>query len=162
VGDTIRDIFALRAQISWFGAVQDGDLVSFTATSIRLANGDGTFTDIAGTNFNEFALTGDVTSISQIDTDGTTVLHQVSVTATLETTASALFNDNADDQVLRVLNTGDNTITVNAGPVTVGDVNYTPHIDGGPGNDTYVGANGFQFVDFDRFGTSGVTVNLST
>ncbi len=54
-GNFIAREQAIESKIPWAGLIETGENgpVSFSATDIRIANSDGTFTDIIGNNFDQ-------------------------------------------------------------------------------------------------------------
>ena len=139
--------------------------VSFTDTDIRIANSDGTFTEILGNNFaqsGDDTLTGTVTSVELFDSSNDLV-RTVNFTGgtSLSDLASAVFPDNLSHQFYDLMAQGNTTVTGFKSAVASGAVNYF-EINDTPGNHTYTSQNGATPVGVDfADATSGVTVNLA-
>lgn len=157
---------ALRNQLDWAGVLAADSFVSASSTVVRLANTDGTFTDIVGTGFDVTvpgSPQGAVSSIVHVASDGSTVLTTVLVNVSLQQAAAATSEGFAGEDLFLLLNSGDTTVTAVNNVVTIGLNTYSTNIQDGPGNDTLVGVAGpgGYGVDYDT-ATSGVTVNLLT
>ncbi|MEQ1784195.1 MAG: hypothetical protein ABMA14_22790, partial [Hyphomonadaceae bacterium] len=164
LGAAINGDLALRNQLNWANVLNTTELVSQTPTLIRLVNSDGTFTDLVGTGFDITVPGGEagtVTSIAHIAANGTTVLASVAVSVTLPQAAGAILEENAGEQLYRLLSTGDNTLTGLAGPITIGDNQYNYQLQDYAGNDTIVSNVANGNVDYE-FATASVTINLAT
>ena len=147
IGAFVFQINALRNQIGWFGVIDQSAANSpqvFTDTSIVYANTDGTFTVIQGTGFAVAGaqLSGNVSDVLHIDTDGVTPLGDSIFGlsgVTLAEGGSAMFDEVAHIQSYLLIGTGDNTFErLNTG-VTVGDTNYWVDYVDNTGNDTIGG-----------------------
>ena len=166
-GNFIAREQAIEAKIPWAGVIETGETgpVSFTDTDIRIANSDGTFTEILGNNFaqsGDDTLTGTVTSVELFDSSNDLV-RTVNFTGgtSLSDLASAVFPDNLSHQFYDLMAQGNTTVTGFKSAVASGAVNYF-EINDTPGNHTYTSQNGATPVGVDfADATSGVTVNLA-
>ena len=165
-GNFIAREQAIESKIPWAGLIETGENgpVSFSSGDIRIANSDGTFTDIIGNNFNQSgnSLTGTVTAVELFDSSGNNLLQTVNFTGgtSLSDFASAVFPDNLSRQFYDLMAPANTTVTGSASSVASGAVNYF-EIDVTPGNHTYTSPNtGIIGVNFNE-ATSGVTVNLA-
>ena len=164
-GGALSDMLALRAQIPWAEGGLD-QLISWTATYIRVTNPDGTFTDVHGVGFdlsNPWFPTGTVTSLELIASDGSTVLDSVTgLSEAIQDVIAAMSQETAADQLLQLLHTGANNVVYSE--VIDGATTYTTGLLDGPGDDTYSGAGPGPYtptVDFE-FSATPVTANLVT
>src|SRR5262245_43356922 len=104
IGTLRNQASALRSKVSWSGVIDqnDGALVSFTSTEIRLLNTDGTFTVAIGTGFSQAGavLSGTVNTLQHFAADGTTLLpgELTGLTVDLSVAGSALINNVASEQ----------------------------------------------------------------
>ena len=162
-GSFIARAESIRSQIGWSGLVEGNkDSISFSSTEIRLANADGTFTQIIGDNFAQSGAlpTGNVTSVEQLDAQGH-VLHTVNLDISLGDLAAAVFLDGASQQFYDLATLGNTNLTQKQVQVGNTQVFYS-YIDDSPGNHNFFAqapnGNGIDFQD----ATSGVTVNLGT
>ena len=165
LGNFIAREQAIQAKVPWAGLIETGDNgpISFSSTDIRIANSDGTFTEIIGTNFAQTGgdnLAGTVTAVELLDSNGN-LLQTVNFDGgtSLGDLASAVFPDNLSRQFYSLMVPANTTITGFSTSVASGAVNYF-EIDDRPGNHTYgspqAGVIGVNYSD----ATSGVTVNL--
>ncbi len=166
LGGFVSELETIRSGITWSSVLNydSNGPISFSATDIRLANTDGTFTDLIGSGFSPGS-NGTVTSVEQIASDGTTVLHTVNLApgTSLSQVADAIFDRNISQDFYDLAAQGDTSVTGYQGQVAGTNVQYTL-LDDTPGNHTFTGQSpdGFGAVTLVGFGeaTSGVTVNL--
>jgi VCBS repeat-containing protein len=142
VGGFLSEVKALRSQITWIGVVTTAAApILFAPTAIRFVNTDNTFTEILGTDFSQAnaQLTGTITQIRHLDTDGTTVITDLTgLNADLGIGAAALSAADAGSQLYELVGAGDNTLTGFA--AQVGSTNiYYGTLEDTSGNDTIVG-----------------------
>jgi Ca2+-binding RTX toxin-like protein len=165
IGNFLDQVMSLRDQITWSNVVdQEPEAVIFTPTQIRLLNTDGTFTDAIGTGLAvaDFQLSGTISSIQHVASDGTTVLTNLTgLNVSLATAGSALFDEVASEQLYVLANQGNNTMTgVSDGVVVGSDIIYS-HLFDGPGDDSINAALNVWDVSY-QLAPAGVQVNLAT
>jgi VCBS repeat-containing protein len=162
-GNFIAREHAIQSNIPWAGLIETHNHgpLSFTATDIRLANADGTFTEILGNNFSQSGdsqLTGSIAAVEQLDAS-LNVLRTINFGGgtSLGDFVSAISSDNLSQQFYNLMAEGNTKV---AGfQSSAGVVSYF-EIDDTPGNHTYTSLQtGIIGVNFGE-ATSGVTVNL--
>ena len=171
LGSFISQAESIHSQITWANTINQNNNgpISFSATDIRISDIDGTFTEFTGTGFTQVGnqLTGTVTSVQHLDTNGTTVLQTVSLSApALALVAAALFSDEAGRGFYSLAAQGNTNFTGLHAQVGTTNFYYT-NLDDTPGNHAFVGepisdnptgpvANTVNFED----ATSSVTVDI--
>ena len=176
LGAFVAHVESLQSTLPWFD-VLPGDNVKplvFSATEIKFANTDGTFTDVLGTGFAQThqngGLQGTVTGVQHLASDGTTVLPDSPSTVlnvSLAEYAEVLGQSDFSEDFYQLAGQGDNTLT--GWHAQVGATNYFyDNLDATAGNDTIVGqafgggdTNSVNFVDYQS-APSAVNVNLAT
>jgi Ca2+-binding RTX toxin-like protein len=165
-GSLITEILAWRDGIAWQPFITDGTATIFTPTLVRIANGDGTFTDLIGSGITENADSGlaggIVTAFNHVASDGVTIIDgQGNLSVSFQTIVSALFDDLANAQLMALINTGDNTVTGAGSPVLDGGNTYIAHFTESQGNDAIAGSpTGVSFIEFGEFQNQSVIVDL--
>jgi VCBS repeat-containing protein len=177
-GNFIAREQAIQKEIPWAGLIETHDTkpVSFTSADIRLANSDGTFTEIIGSNFAQSGdshLTGTVTAVEHIGTDGTSILETVNFSGgtSLGDLASAIFPDNVSREFYALMTNGNTTVTGNPVSVASGAVTYfldggvaatgTHHTLTGPAGSTFVFQEGYGALTITNFDQAGGPFNAS-
>ncbi|MEZ5841816.1 MAG: calcium-binding protein [Hyphomicrobiales bacterium] len=137
VAGLMGSMLALRGSIGWFDLIdQNAEPILFTSTSIVLANVDGTYTVIEGSDLNAADLGGTVTSVLHVDVDQRFPLATIPTSEPLAVVAGALSEAALDRVTYSFALSGDN--------VVVAGVTDFQELDGGPGNDTLIGNAGSQ------------------
>jgi hypothetical protein len=169
LGTFMGQVLTLRNQISWVNVIpqQDVQPILFTSTDVRLANTDGTITEVIGTGFSKAGsqFSGTVTEVRHLASDGTTVLHDLmGLNVSLTLAVAAAVSQQASDQFYLLAGQGDNTLTGFQAHVTNTDFYYS-NFDSSAGNDTLNGTiSGDVTISFVnvagyRDSPSAVTVN---
>ena len=170
LGAFISNVEALRGEIPWLGAIPAQiDPLLFSATEIKFANTDGTFTDILGSGFagQNGPLSGTVTQVQQLAADGTTVLVNVTgLNVSLAMLADAVSRDNMSGDFYLLAGQGDNTLTGLHAQVGITNIFYH-NLDSTAGNDTINGEpvdGNSELIKFINYwnATAAVQVNLAT
>src|SRR5262245_11562107 len=145
IGSFLGQASALRAQVSWFGVIDQGEgggLRSCTSTAFRLLNIDGTFTVAIGTGFSQAGavLSGTVNTLEHFAADGTTLLPGglTGLSVDLSVAASAIVNNVASEQTYMLANQGSNTLTGLNNEVISGADTIFSSLQDGPGSDTII------------------------
>ena len=165
LGAFISSVETLRAQIPWLGAVSpQPEPLLFSPTEIKLANVDGTFTDILGFGFagQNGPLSGTVTQVRQLAADGITVLNNVTgLNVGLAAFADAVDPHKMSDDFYLLAGQGNNTLT--GLHAQVGNTNiFYASLDSTAGNDVINGEPvQVNFINYED-ATSAVQVNLAT
>ncbi len=161
-GDLVRDYLDVRGQISWTNLLgAELDVVSITATNVRVANTDGTFTDVVGTGLGAPSpgqITGSVSLVRHVAADGATIITSVGVNASLAVVASALDESTAATVLFMLINQGNNALAGLNNGINIDGTTYFYDLEAGPGNDSINGST-IRNVDYD-YAIAGVTVNL--